>query len=65
MPDDLKSHKEICDCLRIGKKTFYELLEAGLPAVLVGNAYRADAVEVREWFRGYLRQKFEGRVSNA
>ena len=51
----LKGHKEICEYLRIGKQTFYELLEEGMPVCIFGNAYRADAEQIDEWYSDFVK----------
>jgi hypothetical protein len=53
----LKGYKEICDYLRIGQKTFYDLLQAGLPVCLLGNAYRADAMQIDAWYSDFVKSE--------
>lgn len=57
----LKGVIEICDYLRVGKRTFYELLDFGLPVCMFGNAYRADTAKIDEWYAEFVNR----RQSNA
>ena len=53
----LKGIREICDHMRIGKGTLYELLDDGLPVAILGNAYRADSAELDQFYREWINRK--------
>lgn len=57
MQGKLKGRCEICDYLRIGQQTFYTLLSKGLPVRMFGNAYRADAQQLDEFYSEFVREQ--------
>jgi excisionase family DNA binding protein len=57
VPDTkLKGVPEICNYLRVGKRTFYALLDFGLPVCMFGNAYRADTTQIDQWYANFVKK---------